>query len=326
MKIRKFLGFLSIVFLTILVFSTANAAFGIRKLSLQPAAFEFSAAPGAEINNSFKIENEGDENLSHVFVYSTNVKVDKNGKERYTLPLPEENTLNSPASWVYIKVPDPTKIIGNFPFLDLKKGEAKEVRFSIKIPDKAPPGDYTTIVFFEARSAQATGNIGTSIGARVGCRIKIRVQGEIIEDLVFDRLMVRKFVIGDIVPFEINLLNKGNIDAPGSVLIRIKNLSGSVIQEKYLSRRSYLYAHNNLQFSGAIKAKNLGFGVKNFESIFKYKDWQGNTKELRKEASFFVVPIQVFYILLFLIAALILLVSFWLDARLKKKGEAFKNI
>lgn len=326
MKINRFLGILSFVFLTIIVLSLASVAFGVRKLALQPASFEFSAAPGAEITNSFKIKNEGDEFLSHVFVYSTNVKVDKNGKERYTLPLPEENILNSPASWVYIKVPDPTKIIGNFPFLDLKEGEGKEVKFSIKIPDKAPPGDYTTIVFFEARSPQATGIVGTSIGARVGCRIKIRVQGEIIEDLVFDRLLVRKFVVGDIVPFEINLLNKGNIDAQGPVLIRIKNLSGSIIQEKYLSRRSYLYAHNNLQFSGAIKVKNLGFGFRNFEGIFRYKDWQGNNRELRREVSFFALPIQIFYILLFMFAALILLVSFWLDARLKKKGEAFRNI
>lgn len=322
MKHRHFF-FLVVLFLLI---NLTLPAFAIQKISLQPAAFEFSAAPGSEISNVFRVENEGDENLSHVFVYSTNVKVDKNGKERYQLPLPEENILNSPGSWVYIKVPDPTKIIGNFPFLDLKKGEGKQVSFTIKIPDKAPPGDYTTVVFFEARTPQTAGKIGTSIGARVGCRIKIRVQGEIIEDLIFDRLSVRRLVVGNVVPFDMRLLNNGNIDAQGSVSVKVKTPAGELIDEKYLSKRTYLYAHNNLHYSGALKIRGLGFGPRTFEGVFKYKDWQGNIKELRKQVSFFAVPVQVFYLILFLIAILILLFSFWLDARLKKKGEAFKNI
>lgn len=301
-------------------------AFALRKISLQPAEFEFSAAPGAEITNYFKVANEGDEELSHVFVYSTNVKVDKNGKERYSLPLPEQSVLNSPASWVYIKVPDPTKIIGNFPFLDLKKGESKSVNFSIKIPDKAPPGDYTTIVFFEARSPQTATKIGASIGARVGCRIKIRVQGEIIEDLEFQKLSVRRLVVGDTIPFDLKLVNKGNIDAQGSVSVRIKDSSGKIYFEKILSKKSYLYAHNNLEFSGALKTSNIGFGARTFEGVFKYKNWQGNVKELRREVTFFAVPLQIFYILLFVIAGLVLLVSFMIDAKLKKRGEAFKNI
>lgn len=327
MKSNKFSGFLSLLFLSIvLAVSASSAAVGLRKLSLQPAAFEFSAAPGAEITNVFRIKNEGDENLDHVFVYSTNVKVDKNGKETYVLPLPEQNVLNSPASWVYIRVPDPTKIIGNFPFVDLKTGESKEVSFTIRIPEKAPPGDYTTVVFFEARAVQGAGRIGTAIGARVGCRIKIRVQGEIIEDVLFDRLSVRKLVVGSSIPFELKLLNNGNIDAQGSVSVRIRDSSGRVISEKFLARKSYLYAHNNLHFSGALKIPNLGFGYRVFEGVFKYKDWQGNPKELRRSAGFFAIPVQLFYIMLFLIALSIIGFSFWLDSKLKKKGEAFKNL
>lgn len=327
MKRSKYLGFLTLIFLTaVLVVTASSAALGLRKLSLQPAAFEFSAAPGAEISNAFRIKNEGDENLNHVFIYSTNVKVDKNGKETYVLPLPEQNVLNSPASWVYIRVPDPTKIIGNFPFVDLKKGEAKEVSFSIRIPEKAPPGDYTTVVFFEARAIQGTGKIGTAIGARVGCRIKIRVQGEIIEDVIFDRLSVRKLVVGNNIPFELKLLNKGNIDAQGSVSVRIRDSSGRVISEKYLAKKSYLYAHNNLHFSGALKIPKLGFGYRVFEGVFKYKDWQGNPKELRRDVSFFAIPVQLFYMILFAIALAIIALSFWLDSKLKKKGEAFKKL
>jgi len=317
-----------LVFLLLLFFVVVQAhlAFAVRKLSLQPAAFQFSAAAGSEISNSFNLKNEGDEDLSHVFVYSTNVKVDKNGKERYELPRPEQNILSSPASWVYIRVPDPTKIIGNFPFVDLKKGESKQVDFVIKIPDKAPPGDYTTVVFFEARQVSGAGKIGTSIGARVGCRVKIRVQGEIVEDLVFERLTTRRLIVGNIIPFELKLVNKGNVDASGPVILKIKDSSGKTLYQKDLSRLTYLYARNNLQFSGAVKVNNIGFGRYTLEGIFKYKNWQGNQKELRREVSFMAIPLQLFYLILFAVAALILFVSFWIDARLKQKGEAFKDI
>lgn len=320
-------GFLSVLVISLLILLfAATSAHALRKVSLQPALFEFSSAPGSEISNTFLIENEGTEDLSHVFVYSTNVKVDKNGKERYELPRPEHQILSSPASWVYIKVPDPTKIIGNFPFLELKKGESKNVDFVIKIPKDAPPGDYTTVVFFEARSPLTAKTIGTNIGARIGCRIRIRVQGEIIEDVIFDYLKLRRLVVGETIPFDFNLLNKGNIDAAGSVVASIKRPDGSVVYEKYLSKKSYLYARNHLTFQGALKVKNLGFGYKTFEAKFTYKDWKGNTKELRKTVGFIAVPLTVFYALLFLIALLILLLSYWIDSKLKKRGEAFRQV
>lgn len=313
-----------VLFLVLVLLLTASPAFALRKISLTPALFEFSAPAGAELSNTFLIENEGDEDISHVFVYSTNVKVDENGKEVYRLPLPEEQVINSPASWVYIKVPDPTKIIGNFPFLSLKKGEARQVDFVIKIPENAPPGDYTTIVFFEARKPETAGQIATQVGARVGCRIRIRVQGEIFEDLSIKNIKVRKFAIGNSVPYEFSLVNSGNVDAPGSVSIRISKGSGEPFFEKVLQKKTYLYAKSNLDYLGDVKVNNLGFGFRNFEVNFKYTDWQGVEKELKASEKFFAIPLVVFYVALVVFASLILFISFYLDARLKKKGKAFQ--
>lgn len=323
---RKFLILTTLSFLLVLIFMPSKSAFALKKISLQPALFEFSAAPGSEISNTFLIKNEGTEDLSHVFVYSTNVKVDKNGKERYELPKPEQQLLSSPASWVYIKVPDPTKIIGNFPFLDLKKGDEKKVDFVIKIPKDAPPGDYTTIVFFEARTPITAKTIGTNIGARIGCRIRIRVQGEIIEDVLFDYLKIKRLVIGDTVPFDFKILNKGNIDAAGSVVAIVKKPDGRTLYKKYLSKKTYLYARNDLTFQGALKVKNLGTGYHNFEVVFKYKDWKGYSKELRKSVGFLSLPLGLFYTILFLIALLILFASYQIDAKIRRRGEAFKKI
>jgi hypothetical protein len=128
------------------------------------------------------------------------------------------------------------------------------------------------------------------------------------------------------VPFDFKILNKGNIDGAGSVTASVEKTDGTVLYKKDLSRKSYLYARNHLTFQGALKVKGLGTGYRNFEVVFKYKDWKGNIKELRKSVGFLSLPLSLFYAILFVIAILILFASYQIDARLRRKGEAFKQI
>lgn len=311
--------------LLVLSFSIVPTAHAARKLSVSPGTFQLSAPAGAEIENEFLVINEGTEAIPHVFVYATNVRVGKNGKETYVLPKPEEPLLSSPASWIYIKVPDPTKIIGNFPFIDLGLNDTKSVSFSVKIPEEAPPGDYTIIVFFEAREPGSEGRFSAAVSARIGCRIKIRVQGDIVEKEEITNLQIGRFVVGDVVPYSFALVNSGNIDAPGRLEARVETPSGVTIASKVLQRRVYLYAKSRLDFAGALKSKGLGFGMRTFRTTFTYRDDEGNERALEKKASFFAIPVSVFYLLLIVLAAIVLAISFWLDARLKKRGKAFQT-
>lgn len=296
-----------------------------RKLSVSPGVFEFSAPAGAEVSNSFEVQNEGDEAISHVFVYATNVRIGKNLSEQYMLPEPDEPLLSSPASWIYIKVPDPTKIIGNFPFVDLDIGEKKRVDFILKIPEQAPPGDYTIIVFFEARKPKVEQKLAASISARIGCRIKIRVQGEIIEGVQIGSVKLKRFIIGNTVPYEFTLINNGNIDAPGKLSVKLKGLGGRTFLNQTIQRRVYLYSKSRLNYAGVLQKKNPGFGVRIFEVDFNYTDWRGEQKTLTKAVSFFAIPFYIFYFFLALFAILTLFVSFYLDTKLKKKGKAFQQ-
>lgn len=296
-----------------------------RKISLTPGLFEFSAPPGAEVSNTFLVKNEGDKALSHVFVYATNVEVNKEGKEIYELPRPEESIINSPASWIYVKVPDPTKILGNIPFLSVNVNEEKRVQFVIKIPEKTPPGDYTLIVFFETREMETGGKTATSVGARVGCRIKIRVQGEIIEDISINSLKINRFSIGGTIPYEFSLVNNGNVDAPGSLKVYLSTLGGSKIYKKTIQKNTYLYAKSKLDYTSAIKSSNQGLGLRNFSVVFDYKNAAGKNESIKVTKKYFAIPLYFFYMCLIVLAGGVLFISFYLDSKLRKRGKAFEK-
>lgn len=323
-RVKPFLSLLAaaIALLTSPLLETAEAK---RRISVTPGTFEFSVPAGAEATNSFLVSNEGDEEMSHIFVYATNVRLSKKGVERYDLPRPDEPILSSPASWVYIKVPDPTKIIGNFPFIDLNKGESKKVDFIIRIPPQAPPGDYTTIVFFEARDLNSQSKLGTVVGARVGCRIKIRIQGEILESLEVQKIKAKRIIIGNSIPYEFVLANNGNIDSQGDLFVRVTDLKGNTLAEQKIQKNIYIYAKSKLNFAGVIQSEKIRLGPKKLEVIFKYLDARGHHRILKKSASFLALPLYVFYAGLVLFSMIILFVSFSIDARLRKKGEAFKQ-
>lgn len=296
-----------------------------RQISVTPGTFEFSVPAGTEASNSFLVSNEGDEDISHIFVYATNVRLNRKGVERYDLPRPEEPLLSSPASWVYIKVPDPTKIIGSFPFIDLTADDSKQVDFIIRIPPQASPGDYNTIVFFEARDLNSQARLGTVVGARVGVRIKIRIQGEIFESLNVQKIQVNRMVIGDSVPYEFILANNGNIDTQGDLFVRISDLKGRTLAEQKIQKNVYIYAKSRLNFSGVTKSEKMGIGPRNIEVLFKYENARGVLKFLKKSASFLSLPLYIFYAGLVLFSLIILFVSFSIDTKLKKKGETFKQ-
>ncbi len=323
-RVRVFLTLISLV-LAFSITPVPDIAESKRRISVTPGTFEFSVPAGTEVSNSFLVSNEGDENISHIFVYATNVRLNRKGVERYDLPRPEEPLLSSPASWIYIKVPDPTKIIGNFPFIDLVAGDSKRVDFIIRIPPQAPPGDYSTIVFFEARELDSRTKLGTVVGARVGCRIKIRIQGEIFENLSVQKIQVNRMVIGNSVPYEFILANNGNIDVQGNLFVRISNLKGRVLAEQKIQKNVYIYAKSRLNFSGVIKSEKMGFGPRKIEVLFKYENARGQPEVLKKSVSFISLPLYIFYAGLVFFSVIILFVSFSIDTRLKKKGETFKQ-
>lgn len=320
-------AFVCLIALTIffLISPMPDSAESKRRISVTPGTFEFSVPAGTEASNSFLVSNEGDENISHIFVYATNVRLNRKGVERYDLPRPDEPLLSSPASWVYIKVPDPTKIIGNFPFIDLSAGDSKRVDFIIRIPPQAPPGDYTTIVFFEARDIDTQTKLGTVVGARVGCRLKIRIQGEIYESLSIQKIKVNKVVIGNSVPYEFVLANNGNIDSQGDLFVRISNLGGRILAERKIQKNVYIYAKSRLNFSGVVSSEKMGAGPRKLEVLFRYENARGKPEVLKKSISFLALPLYIFYAGLVAFSIVILFVSFSIDARLKKKGEAFKE-
>ncbi len=308
-----------------LLLALTDVAQAKASVGISPGSFEFSLPPGGEVKGTFVVSNEGDEFLDRVLVYGTNVKPDKKGNIKYTIPGPQENPLNSPASWLTIKVPDPTKIWSNFPYVDLKPGEKKTVDFTLKVPQSAVPGDYTSVVFFEIRKEKKVGKKGVLTGARVGCRIHIRVQGEVLERILLQPFSVKGLVIGNKLPYYFRVKNEGNIDAPTKITLSILTPSEKELKKVTIEKNGYLFARSEREYSGVLKVNNVGWGKRLARVTLTYESADGNFKVIEKDRAFFALPYSFFALLVFFLILAVLAFFFYLDKKFRRKKAVFEE-
>ncbi len=120
-------------------------------IGVDPGKFVFSLKPGSAASGKIRVSNEGDEPLNYVSIYVMNVSVGKDGKATYVKPTGYEPLHKSPAAWISLAAPDPTKVKDNMAYLSLDKGQAVDVRFTVRVPDLAKSGDSSAIIFFAER-------------------------------------------------------------------------------------------------------------------------------------------------------------------------------
>lgn len=309
----------SLFLFLVLFLVSSGKAFATASIGISPGVFEFSLPPGGEVENEFIVSNEGDEYLDKVIVYGADVKPDKRGKIRYIVPGPRENPLASPASWLTIKVPDPTKIWSNFPYVDLKPKEGKRVKFTLKVPENAVPGDYNAVVFFEIKKESSMGRRGILTGVRVGCRIKVRVEGSVLERLFLQPFTIKGIVIGNKVPYYFRIKNEGNIDHPIEIKLSFLTPSEESLKEFSLEKKGYIYARSEREYSDALRVKNLGFGKRIARLILTYQGANGDFKVIEKDRAFFALPYSFFVFLVLFLVIGVLFFFFYLDKRYRKK-------
>jgi hypothetical protein len=316
----------SLFLFLILFLISSEEAFAKASIGISPGVFEFSLPPGGEAENGFIVSNEGDEYLDKVIVYGTDVKPDKKGKIRYVVPGPRENPLASPASWLTIKVPDPTKIWSNFPYLDLKPGEGKKVKFTLKVPENAVPGDYNSVVFFEVKKENFMGRRGILTGVRVGCRIKVRVQGSVLERVLLQPFTIKGIVIGNKVPFYFRVKNEGNIDHPLEIKLIFLTSSGKELKKFSIEKRGYIYARSEREYGDALRVRNLGFGKRIARLSLTYQGANGDFKVIEKDRAFFALPYSFFVFLVLFLVIAVLFFFFYLDRKYREKMPLQKEV
>lgn len=197
-------------------------------IGVDPGKFEYNIKPGGTAEGKIRVTNEGDETLDFVSLYVANVVQKKDGKTDYAKPTGYEPVFKSPASWIYLAAPDPTKVKDNLAYVSLKQGEGVDVKFTVNVPDNARSGDHSALVFFEVRKPVTS---GTSVGGRVGSRIRVRVAGKVIEKLAIDRFDLPNLVFGSSIDYSVGVKNTGNVDIKPKISV-FKVKGGERVSEK----------------------------------------------------------------------------------------------
>lgn len=127
----------------------------------------------------------------------------------------------------------------------LKPKEMKSVLATFKIPDSAPPGAHSLIVWWSTRPTKQNVPGGVSIGLRVGSLVYINVKGEAKEDFTITKIDYKKFIFKLPIKINYSIKNIGNtyINPKGEIIV--KNLLGREVDRKIVNPRDLQILPNN---------------------------------------------------------------------------------
>ncbi|GAB3145898.1 hypothetical protein GCM10027058_02910 [Microbacterium neimengense] len=248
--------------------------------------FTYDAAPGQEVADCYRVLNTGT-TAQRVTVYAT----DAFNTESGDFALLDANAAASDSgSWVVLE-DGSTRMQ-----FDLAPGDARAIRFSVKVPADAPPGDHAggLIVSSQSPSDQIL------VDRRVGTRMYVRVAGDL-QSLLNITGMTATYEPA-LNPFDgsasvtLTVTNEGNVALAPTLVLMAKSFFGTDLIERRLENLDEL-------LPGASRTVTYDLGpigqyvyVDATASLYSRGDQTGATGEappapqVDREAGFWAVP------------------------------------
>jgi uncharacterized repeat protein (TIGR01451 family) len=290
--------------LAVLAFFVPSLALAATGLSIQPVKISQTLKPGDEVTGTILLRNASDEDV--------NVAV----KVEDFIPTAGAETLQfvgraqgitTVRDWITIK--------GGQDFL-FKKGESRQIEYSIKAPLGAEPGGHFGVAFFKATKASEA-NSELRIGTQVGMLILITIPGNHLQKGNIQDFTAPKFLQGGPVPFVIKFENTGTVHFEPKGTIKITNMLGREVGSVPIEGQVVLPTGvKNLNFQWPVSSFLLG----KYSAVATVVDGDGNILT-SKTVSFWAVP--VWYIVSFIV---LLLVIFFVIKFLKSKVNISINL
>ncbi len=301
---------LAVLIISAVLAAVPGVARAERTLGLSSLSFKFTSAVGGTGSGSVVVSNSGDEDLT-VFVYAADQVAKESGGIEYVVPGRDQSGFKSPASWLSIKMPADTQAVGNTPYLELAPGEQVPVDFTFEVPDDAPPGDSTVVLFFEMTTLEGGGEGTTSnVAGRIGARITINVEGVIREGVALEPFTVPRFVFDNEVPYSLTLRNSGNVDEVLSADVQMLTPDGEEVVGSRVATGTTLFASEVRDVVGGVVPPRTVIGARTIRATVTYVPQAGDKVEERlvEERTVWMIPLW----LAIVVGAVVLLVALWL--------------
>ncbi len=183
-------------------------------LSVSPQVFEISADPGNSIDNSFKIVNGTDADLT---MTATPKNFTPQGEEG-GVTLTEDDTAYSLASWTTVS---PTTVV-------IPARGSQVFDFNITLPLGAEPGSHLGSIIVQTEAATLDES-GVAVSQEIGPLILVSVSGDIVVGAEVASFTTDSFWEKGPILFETRVTNTGNVHFKPRGTIEIKNMFGKVV-------------------------------------------------------------------------------------------------
>ncbi len=194
-------------------------------LTLMPAKLELELDRGEIRNIEFFIRNDSE--VPEIYYSEVECFTEEGENKQFIGRCPEVEWLSLPES------------------VALNSKEIKSVLVTFKVPDSAPPGAHSLVIWWSTRPTKSDVPSGVYIGLRVGSLIYINVKGEAKENFVLSKVNYRKFIFKLPLKITYAIKNTGNtyINPKGEIIV--KNLLGKEVDRKVVNPRDLQILPNN---------------------------------------------------------------------------------
>lgn len=193
--------------------------------------------------------------------------------------------------------------------ITLKKGESREISYTIKPPVDAEPGSHFGVLFFKATPVSDS-EVQIKVSTQVGVLVFVTIPGKFEQKGVINSFLTKKFFQSGPVSFEMVFENTGTVHYEPKGVIDISNSFGTKIASVPIEGYAVLPTGiKTMHFDWNVSGLLLG----KYSAVAVISDPSGNLLST-KTVSFYALP--VWYILSFILT---LLFMFFLIRFIKKK-------
>ena len=268
---RSLLFFYYFSFLILIAAFTVIVPTSVLAVTVGPAKIEYRTDPGAIINDTLILINEG--GTKQTFWPAFEKFTEVNGEKKFLLGEPTEL-----ANW--IKIPKS---------VTLEPKEQKNIPFTIEIPKNAPPGGHFAVIWWG--TAPPEGPKQMSIVTRAGILVYLRVSGEVNESAELLKFAPEggKFFWGKMPEnFIVLFKNSGNTYLKPQGEINVKNIFGSKRVTLAVNNVNIILlpeGEKNLQIAKKFDKPPFALGFYKAELTLR---WGEKPESIQKNAWFFV--------------------------------------
>lgn len=211
-------GLAGILVLLAVVFSlSSHSAKAGTGLTIQPIKISQTMKPGDSISGKIMLTNASEDDVSVDLNIQDFIPTAGTETFQFVGRAPGVTTVRD---WINF---DDTK--EHFMF---KKGEAREIAYTIKAPANAEPGSHFGVLFFKAIRA-VDANAQLKVGTQVGVLVFITIPGKFEQKGNITKFSSPSFLQTGPVPFELTFENTGTVHFEPKGTIEITNMFGNKI-------------------------------------------------------------------------------------------------